>query len=93
MKYTPLKYKDVLALFDNTSKLEVIDECMYTEKIIHKPTGWYFYTTTSNFISCFFNKVTGSEVDCPLFSTIYADLFTKPANKIQKAVYEAKNSK
>jgi len=93
MKYTPLKYKDILALFNNTSELEVVNDGMYTESIKHTPTGWYFYTTTANFISVFFNRETGGEVDCSVWQAMWGDLITKPAQKIQKALYEDKITK
>lgn len=92
MKYTPLKYKDILALFDNTSELKVFNENTYAESIFHKPTGWYFYTTTNNSIICFRND-RGGEVTASTLSFMIQELFTKPARRIQKAVYETKTTK
>lgn len=84
-----MKYKDILSLFSNTSELEVVNENTFIESIRHKPTGWYFYTTTANFIIGFNNK-NGGDVEAPTLSYLIQDIFTKPAKKIQKAVYEAK---
>lgn len=87
-----MKYKDILPLFFNTSELEVVNENTFIESIRHKPTGWYFYTTTSNFIIVFHNK-NGGEAEASTLSCLVQDIFTKPAKKIQKALYETKTTK
>lgn len=81
-------FEYVLSLFTNTADLQVRNEDEDLEKIVHNPTGWYFYTSNTSFISTFYNLYSGRKVNPSLLTCIRDQLISKSSMRIQKEVYE-----